>query len=157
METIAARAGVSKVTLYRHFRDKGALFEAGVRREVERIEAAQAPSGSGADDLRATLRAFGLGLMGFLVSDPAVDFYTALAGELRRHEALARIFYDAGPGRTRGALAALLQAAADRGELEIADAEEAAEHIFGLWQGFSTCSCRSASRPRASGRRSSAE
>ena len=138
VEAIAARAGVSKVTFYKHFADKIALFEAGVLRETERIEAAQRANGSTEDiGLRETLRGFGLGLMTFLVSDPAIDFYNALSGELRRHETLARRFYSVGPGRTRDRLAAILAAASDRGELAIDDPFEAAEHLFGLWQGFS--------------------
>ncbi|MBV9077626.1 MAG: TetR/AcrR family transcriptional regulator [Methylobacteriaceae bacterium] len=136
IDAVAQAAGVSKPTLYKHFPDKLALFEAGMRREVERIEAAQAaPDLEG--DLRAVLRRFGAGLMAFLFSDPAIDFYAKLAGDVRRHERLARIFYDHGPGRTRASLAAILAAARDRGELVIDDAEEAAEHLFGLWQGFS--------------------
>ena len=41
IEMIAAKAGVSKVTLYTHYPDKTALFRAAVEREMERIEAAQ--------------------------------------------------------------------------------------------------------------------
>ena len=138
VEAIAARAGVSKVTFYKHFPDKIALFEAGVLRETERIEAMQrVDHPSGKLDLRQTLRGFGLGLMTFLVSDPAIDFYNALSGELRRHEALAQRFYNVGPGRTRSHLAAILAAASESGELVIEDPFEASEHLFGLWQGFS--------------------
>ena len=137
IEAIAARAGVSKVTLYKHFPDKAALFEAGVRREVERIEAAQASETGAPEGLVPTLQRFGIGLMAFIASDAAVDFYNALSGELRRHEPLARLFYETGPGRTRASLAAIISAAADRGELCTNDPNQAAEHLFGLWQGFS--------------------
>lgn len=140
LEAIAEKAGVSKATLYKHFSDKPALFEAGVLREMERIEAAQklergepVPTG----DLASSLREFGLGIMGFLFSGPAVAFYQALAGELSRHPDLARRFYAMGPGRTRANLTHLLAAAAERGDVAIDDPAEAAEHLFGLWQGFS--------------------
>lgn len=140
LESVAAKAGVSKATLYKHFADKPSLFEAGVLREMERIEAAQRLQQGGpppAGDLRTTLCQFGLGIMGFIFSDPAVAFYNALAGELSRHPDLARRFYAMGPGRTRANLTFILSAAAQRGDLAIEDAEEAAEHLFGLWQGFS--------------------
>ena len=147
IEAVAARAGVSKVTLYSHFADKAVLFEAAVLAEMERIEAAQRPGGRGpgedggddrgrAGDLQADLRAFGLGLMRFLTSKPAIDFYSVVAGDLRRHADLARTFYDRGPGRTRSNLAALLAGAAERGELAPPCAEQAADELFGLWQGF---------------------
>lgn len=74
--------------------------------------------------------------MTFLASKPAIDFYSVVAGELRRHESLARAFYELGPGRTRANLAALLHAATQRGELAIIDPDHAAEELFGLWQGF---------------------
>jgi TetR/AcrR family transcriptional regulator, mexJK operon transcriptional repressor len=49
---------------------------------------------------------------------------------------LARRFWDTGPGRTRANLTRLLQQAADDGELDVPDAQQAADHLFGLWQGF---------------------
>lgn len=140
LELVAAKAGVSKATLYKHFADKASLFEAGVLREMERIEAAQRLQHGGsvpAGDLRTILCQFGLGILGFIFSDPAVSFYNALAGELSRHPDLAQRFYAMGPGRTRANLTFILSAAAQRGDLAIEDAEEAAEHLFGLWQGFS--------------------
>lgn len=137
IEAIAARAGVSKMTVYGHFTDKHALFEAAVAREMRGIEAAQDRDGEANADrsIVERLRAFGIGLMTFLASQPAVDFYNVLSGELRRHPELARRFYDAGPGRTIANLTAMLASASDR--LAISDPEEAAEALFGLWQGVS--------------------
>ena len=140
IEAIAAQAGVSKVTLYKYYADKDALFSAAVQREMGRIEKSQSVSATRSADgapLSETLRAFGVGLMLFLCDGPAVDFYSTLAGELRRKPALARAFYEQGPGKTRANLTAILAAAAARGELATGDAEEAAEHFFGLLQGFS--------------------
>ena len=139
IEAIAAKAQVSKGTIYACFPDKSALFEAAVKREMERIEAAQGltdgepPQGS----LEQVLLAFGNGIMRFLASEPAVGFYNALSAELRLHPALARAFWDLGPGKTRANLAAILAAAAKRGDIVIDDAHKAAEALFGLWQGFS--------------------
>ena len=138
IEAIAAAANVSKVTLYRHFADRTALFEAAVLREMERIEQAQAqmPTDQSAST-EESLRAFGLGIMTFLSSKPAIDFYSVVAGELRRHPELARSFYRLGPGRTHANLTALLDAAMQRGDLAPLDPHRAAEELFGLWQGFS--------------------
>lgn len=139
IEAIAAQAGVSKATFYKHFPHKQALFEAAVLLEMQRIEAAQKPSNATAleQDLDAILRQFGIGLMSFLASQPAVDFYKALAGELSRHKPLARTFYDLGPGRTLSNLTVIVTDAALRGELQTPEPEIAAEHLIGLWQGLS--------------------
>ncbi|MCW6511294.1 TetR/AcrR family transcriptional regulator C-terminal domain-containing protein [Hyphomicrobiales bacterium BP6-180914] len=125
------------MTLYSHYPDRTALFEASVRREMERIEQAQGlHRHDTATPFIDQLRAFGLGIMFFLTSRPAIDFYNVVAGELRRHEDLARAFYDLGPGRTRANLAALLNAGVRSKQLKKLDPHIAAEELFGLWQGF---------------------
>ena len=137
IEAIAAKARVSKVTLYRHYQDRVTLFEAAVRREMQKIEQSQALPPAGASAAIADqLCAFGIGIMSFLASKPAIDFYSAVAGELRRHDQLARKFYDLGPGRTRNNLAALIGVGMQRGELIRLVPNEAADELFGLWQGF---------------------
>ena len=133
-DTIAAEAGVAKMTLYAYFPDKRALFQEGVRREMAKIETAQALTPAGTT-LREVLIAFGIGIMTFLTGTGAVDFYSALSGELRRDAGLARMFYEAGPGRTHANLAAILASPLARG-LRIDDLMDAAELLFGMWQGM---------------------
>ena len=139
IEAIAAKAQVSKGTLYACFPDRSALFEAAVKREMQRIEAAQGlDRGSpGSGPLVETLTRFGHGIMRFLASAPAVGFYNSLSAELRLHPKLAKAFWHLGPGQTRANLAAILAEASQRGEILIDDPVAAAEALFGLWQGFS--------------------
>lgn len=135
MEAIAAEAGVSKVTVYKHYPDKVTLFEAAVLRATLDIEAAQRlPTDGGT--LRERLERFGLGLMHFLGSPPAIAFYSVLAGELRRHPKLARRFYDLGPGRTMANLSAMIRDGVAAGEIAVDDPVEAAEMLVGAWQGL---------------------
>ena len=136
IDAIAAEAGVAKMTVYAHFPDKRAIFAAGVRREMAKIEAAQAVMPEVAASLRDVLIAFGIGIMTFLTSPGAVDFYSQLAGELRRDPDLARLFYEAGPGRTHANLAAILSGPLGA-DLQMNDPEAAAEMLFGMWQGLS--------------------
>ncbi|QVL31620.1 TetR/AcrR family transcriptional regulator [Telmatocola sphagniphila] len=137
VETIAAEAGVSKATVYAYFDDKRAMFQEGVRREMAKIEAAQRldEAAIAGTTLRDVLIRFGTGIMTFLTGSGAVDFYGSLSGELRRDPQLARMFYDAGPGRTVANLAAILSSPL-ASDLEIADANSAAEMLLGMWQGM---------------------
>ena len=136
LDAIAKTANVSRVTLYSHFSDKEALFEAAIRREMDRLEQSQHALSSDID-LRGGLIAFGQGLMDYLTSPDAVSFYSVLAGELRRHPKLATAFFELGPGVTLRNLSGIIAAATARGELNAEDPDEAAEHLIGLWQGLS--------------------
>ncbi len=142
IEAIARRAGVSKGTLYASYPDKAALFAVCLQREMDRIELAQGvervPEGQVLDaTLSETLRAFGMGIMTFLATETAINFYGVLAGELRRSPSLAQSFWEIGPGKTKQNLVAIITEATNRGELDVDDFEGAAEVLIGAWQGFS--------------------
>jgi len=138
MEAIAHASGVSRVTVYKHFPDKAALFATAVLRATKRIEAEQQQAGAAPDGpLAERLERFGIALMSFLGSPTAISFYSVLSGELRHHPDVAKTFYELGPARTIANLATLLSEAQVSGEIMIADAERAAEMLIGMWQGMS--------------------
>lgn len=135
LDAVAKAAGVSRATLYSHFPDKAALFEATIRDEMDRLALTQMPPADGVP-LHDALVAFGRSLMRYLASPTPIAFYAVLAGDLRRHPDLARSFYELGPGQTHRNLTAILARAVDRGEIVLPDATQAAEQLIGLWQGL---------------------
>ena len=136
IEGIAARARVSKVTVYRDFADKHELFDAVVRRHTDRIRNARlAEVAAGLGSLRERLVAFGRALMHFIMGEEAAQFDAAMSGELRRVPELAALFWAAGPERALSDLAAIIREAEDAGELAVDDAMDAAEDLVGLWSG----------------------
>ena len=140
VQAIARAAGVSKVTVYKHFSGKDEMFDAGVRAQQDQLNRARSHSPapvSTSEPLRSQLVRFGVATMTYVSSPGPVDFYAILSGELRRRPDLARIFYQAGPGQTRKELAGLLTAARERGDLDVQDPLDAADELFGMWQGFS--------------------
>jgi TetR/AcrR family transcriptional regulator, mexJK operon transcriptional repressor len=134
MEAVAAQAGVSKMTVYSHFHDKEALFETIVAATAdEMIGALSAPGQEGG--LRERLLAIGTSFLGVILGSDICKMAHTLPGALRANRALAERFYAAGPGRVRGALAAIIAAAAECGELAVDDPELAADDLVSLWEG----------------------
>ncbi len=136
MDAVAAAAGVSKMTLYGHFRDKDALFEAAVECHVQGVLAEIARVGGGEGPLEEQLVAVGRRFLALLCSPKLVAARRVLGPMLCANPGLARRFYQAGPGQTRASLAAAIAAAAARGELAADDPAAAAEDLLSLWCGM---------------------
>jgi TetR/AcrR family transcriptional repressor of mexJK operon len=135
MEAVAALAGVSKMTLYSHFADKETIFETVVRAMSDEMMSAVPDPDQAAAPLHETLNSIGIAFLS-LVLDPSVRMVRhTLSASLHTDQALARRFFDAGPGRTRLALSAIIEGAAARGELTIDSPEWAADDLIGLWEG----------------------
>ena len=135
IETIATKAGVSKVTVYKHFRTKPALFTAAIEQECEKLrglllfDEGQAP-------LKERLAAFGHAMLAFLSRPEMVRFEQRIAAETQKHPELGLCFLDAGPHRMLKALAGLLDRARVRGELNALDPMLAAEQYASLVKGM---------------------
>jgi TetR/AcrR family transcriptional repressor of mexJK operon len=138
MEAVAARAGVSKMTVYSHFADKETIFEAVVRAMSDEMTNAVSGPGQAASPLRERLNAVGVGFLKVILDSAVRMMGHTLSTSLHKDQALARRFYDAGPGRTRAGLAAIITAATARGELTADSPEWAADDLISLWVGSLT-------------------
>lgn len=135
IEDVAARAGVSKVTVYGHFGDKLNLFEATVRHVTAFMEQGLLGARPKGETLPECLHALGMPLLRFLTTPELIAFDRALSGESLRHPELARRFFHAGPGYCRDRLADMIAAGHQRGEVNVPDPVQAAEDLMGLWYG----------------------
>lgn len=138
IETIAAAAGVSKVTIYANFKDKAAIMEAIVRRETDRLAAIEQEIAGQGGPLNARLERFGMALNAMLGAPSHLAIDRCMGLETVRNPDLGRRFFDAGPGYVRSILAQLLSEAVARGEIVLDDPKSAAEDLLGLWLGFSS-------------------
>ena len=107
MDAIAAAAGVSKQTVYSHFKCKEDLFRACVAGKVQNygLDPSSLPTDDGVDAL--------LGHIGrqylTLISDPGViRMFRLMASEADTHAATVRSFYESGPITTARNIARLL-------------------------------------------------
>ncbi len=147
IEDIAAAAQVSKVTIYGHFGDKETLMEAVIRAEAAEIEQGLIRPRARGVPLAETLDGLGIALLEFLIAPAMEACDRLLAVEAARHPALARRFYDAGPGYVHRQLATVLAEAAAAGHLRPDDPARAAEDLIGLWKGMLEVERRFGIRP----------
>ncbi len=131
MDEIAAAAGVSKQTVYKHFADKERLFEAVV---LETLDQAGDPFRAEIDGLRQTtdvvagLRELAVRYLETVTQPRVVQFRRMVIGEAARLPDLARTYYERAPDRTIAALADCFEDLARRGALRLGDPAAAARH-----------------------------
>lgn len=132
MDEIAAIAGVSKQTVYKHFADKESLFSEIVTSTVEEVAEPvhdEVLKLRDSGDLEADLRRLARQLLRRVMQPRILQLRRLVIGEAGRFPELGRTFYEQGPGRTIGALATAFERLADRGALRPGDPLLAAAHF----------------------------
>ena len=130
MQAIAARAGASKETLYRHFGSKEDLFaEIVATRAQTFLEDLDEHFDTGA--VGDVLRSFGLKILETMMGADAISLCRIVVAESPRNPKLGEIFMSAGPDRVRQRLTEFLTAATERGELTCRDPGSAARILLG--------------------------
>lgn len=141
IDEIAAAAGVSKVTIYKHFGSKDELFREAVEAKCAQYWPEVVFDTQVRTPLRSRLRSFGLGFVALVTSEDAVSFFRLMASQARDGADLSKRFWDAGPERTLQRLAQLLESAQRGGELQRHDPTLAAKQFIALLQGEFQLKC----------------
>lgn len=140
MDEIAARAGVSKQTIYTHFPNKEVLFEDLVLGNASRVDAFLADLQAlydRAGDLEAGLRAVARTYLAFVVRPEVLRLRRLVLGEAGRFPDLARRYYAAVPEPVYQGLAAIFARLGAEGRLRVDDPLLAAHHFAWLTLGQS--------------------
>ena len=134
MDGIAARAGVSKLTVYSHFGDKDTLFAQAIQAKcVEMMPDALFITDS-EGPLPDQLLGIGHAFFALISSDAAIATQRMMLTP-DTDDRIRQMFWQAGPQRTEDALAEFLGARVSRGELAIDDLHLAARQFFCLIKG----------------------
>jgi TetR/AcrR family transcriptional regulator, mexJK operon transcriptional repressor len=129
MDEIAEEAAVSKQTVYKHFADKKRLFFEIVSSAVDEVsdpvhELVVNLQDSG--DVEADLRDLARRQLAMVMQPRLMQLRRLVIAEAGRFPELGRTFHERGPGRTMDALATAFERLAERGALQLDDAQLAA-------------------------------
>jgi TetR/AcrR family transcriptional repressor of mexJK operon len=132
MDRVAARAGASKVTVYAHFADKQALFDAVCAEAIadaERAGSELVEALAESTDLRRDLRAFAREHIAGVTAPHLIQLRRMIIGEARRFPDLARAWHRGAPERGHETLARVITRLSDRGLVRATDPLLAAQHL----------------------------
>lgn len=130
MDMVVERAGVSKPTVYGHFKSKDDLFAAAIRAQAEvftshSCEVCSLPAAEG-------IRAIGQMYLNMVTADEALAMHRAIMAEGHKFPELATTFYESGPARVARIMEEYLRTLDARGALSVPDPALAAEMFLGM-------------------------
>jgi TetR/AcrR family transcriptional regulator, mexJK operon transcriptional repressor len=135
MDVVALRAGVSKMTVYRHFGSKEALFAGVITDLCERIvdgdlrKIFELPP-------REALMTFARKMIAIVFAHETIELHRIVIAESRRFPKLGRRFYQSGPEACIAALATYFSRHVDDARFKVRNPRRAAEEFLELLRGY---------------------
>lgn len=134
MDKVAQKAKISKLSIYRHFENKEALFSAAIAARCQ-VFAPQslfeAVEGSAEDQLLAV----GTSLLRLLLSPDVRSVETMIMADKTNQADLSRLFYEAGPARFISQIENLLRQLHAKTALNVLDPVQSARLFAALFKG----------------------
>lgn len=134
MSRIAARAGVSKGTLYNYFDGKAEMFAVWMSLECARTLTHVFDASATEGNPRTVLGEIGRRILRMMLSPIGVTIHRMAVSESQKFPELSRAYYDAGPAQATRYMTAWLVQQTLAGHLSISDPEFAAQQFFALCQ-----------------------
>jgi TetR/AcrR family transcriptional repressor of mexJK operon len=138
VDQIAARAGVSKATVYHHFRDKKALYAACLSEEADGLRESvrcMLLRSQAVGDIRPALQHTGERLLALFLDPAIVRFYRNTSAEVERFPELGQMLFDNGPAAMITVISDYLWRWHEAGALRLEDPNVAAVQFVMLCHG----------------------
>src|SRR5690606_10570483 len=136
MDAIAAEAGVSKLTLYSHFKDKEALFCAAVTTTCEKKLPRRLFQLNNDRTIEQVLLEVSEAFHELVNSPESIGLHRVMVAMATQNQPLVRMFFDAGPQQLLLDLEQLFRQADAQELLNVAEPLRAAEHFCSLIKGL---------------------
>lgn len=139
MDAVAKTAGVSKQTVYSHYASKEDLFRDCIECKVASygFEEAQLPDDA---EVHEALVAIARRFVNLLFDPQVIAMHRVVMAESLSHPGVARLFFEAGPAKTKAAVRGFLKSLVDAGRLHIPEdrllyaAIQLLNSAFGMYQ-----------------------
>ncbi len=136
MDAVAARANVSKLTVYSHFGDKASLFREAVRARCQAMVPERLYRMHAGDSLREALLRIARHHAELMSSADSIGLWRAVANDCSGGgQQLAQMLWEEGPTRSRQLMQNLLEEQVQAGALHIEDVPRAASQFLCLLKG----------------------
>ncbi|WP_081160312.1 TetR/AcrR family transcriptional regulator [Ensifer aridi] len=132
VDSIIAKVGGSKRTIYSYFGNKEQLFTAVVKEITNRAMGRFTIDDIADVNLETALCNAGRRYLEVVMSPQALQLYRIVVGEGTRFPDIAAVFFENGPGKASAALAHILQEGADAWGIPKHSATKLAEHFIGM-------------------------
>lgn len=136
MDAVAAQAGVSKMTVYRHFGSKEELFAGVVAASCEALADDGLRIAMTGQPLAQALRIFGRRMLDIVFDPDIVKLHRMVIAESTRFPDLGRLFYERGPEASIAALVEVLARHGGDPRLAGADPRVVAEEFLEALRGY---------------------
>ncbi len=134
MEKVAQRAKISKITIYRNFKNKEALFDAVIAARCERFTMQtlfEGLQGSAEEQLMAV----GSSLLRTLLSSDVRSVEAMIVADKTNQKTLSKLHYEAGPTHVIAQIETLLLQLHTKGTLNVPDTFQSARMFAALFKG----------------------
>jgi AcrR family transcriptional regulator len=134
MDKVAGRAKISKLSIYRHFENKEALFSAAIANRCRQF-APQSLLEGGEGSAEDQLMAVGTSLLRLLLSPDVRSVEPMILADKTNQKSLSKLYYEAAPARVIAQIEALLRQLHAKGVLKVPDPLQSARLFGALFKG----------------------